>query len=77
MLDQYVWIVVIETLEPLCSLWMLLTAAERIERLECRYRDVGIGRDRWHSWKVNTWALVILFHYSLGILIDCIHFLSW
>uniref|UniRef100_A0A0P5MUZ4 Uncharacterized protein n=1 Tax=Daphnia magna TaxID=35525 RepID=A0A0P5MUZ4_9CRUS len=66
MLDQYVWIVVIETLEPLCSLWMLLTAAERIERLECRYRDVGIGRDRWHSWKVNTWALVILFHYSLG-----------
>ncbi|KAI9552709.1 Major facilitator superfamily domain-containing protein 6-A [Daphnia sinensis] len=66
MLDQYVWIVVIETLEPLCSLWMLLTAAARIERLECRYRDVGIGRDRWHSWKVNTWALVILFHYSIG-----------
>lgn len=66
MLDQYVWIIVIETLEPLCSLWMLLTAAARIEKLECRYRDVSIGRDRWHSWKVNTWALVILFHYSFG-----------
>ncbi len=66
MLDQIVWLVVIEMLEPLCSLWMLLTASERIEQLEGRTRVVGhvvIG-DR--SWKVNAWALIILFHYSFG-----------
>ena len=66
MLDQLVWLVVIETLEPLCSLWMLVTASERIEELECRKRVVGVDGDRWHSWKVNTWALIILFHYTLG-----------
>jgi hypothetical protein len=27
---------------------------------------VGIRADRWRSWKVNSWALIILFHYSFG-----------
>lgn len=66
MVNQVVWLVVIETLEPFCSLWMLLTASARIEQLECRNRDVGVRADRWRSWKVNTWALIILFHYSFG-----------
>jgi hypothetical protein len=66
MVDQVVWLVVIETLEPFCSLWMLLTASARIEQLECRNRGVGIRADRWRSWKVNSWALIILFHYSFG-----------
>ena len=67
MVDQFVWLVVIETLEPLCSLWMLVTASARIEQLECRNRGVGVRADRWRSWKVNTWALIIVFHYSFGI----------
>lgn len=51
---------------------MLLTAAARIEQLEGRRGPVGVvglvvsRGDRWRSWKVNTWALIIVFHYSLG-----------
>lgn len=74
MLDRILWLVAIETIEPLCSLWMLLTASARIEQLENRRRVVGVvgllvGRgDRWRSWKINTWALIIIFHYSFGAL---------
>lgn len=66
MVDQLVWLVVIETLEPLCSLWMLVTASARIEQLECRNRGVGVRAVHRRSWKVNIWALIILFHYSFG-----------
>lgn len=75
MLDRILWLVAIETIEPLCSLWMLLTASARIEQLENRRRVVGVvgllvGRgDRWRSWKINTWALIIIFHYSFGVLL--------
>ena len=70
MLDEVLWLIVIEMLEPLCSLWMLLTAAARIEQLQCRHQDssrVGVVVALDRSWKVSAWALIILCHYSFGI----------
>ena len=42
-----------ETLEPVCSVWMLLTAVRRIVDLQRRAH-------------LNVWALVVVFHYSFG-----------
>jgi len=57
LMSEPVCLVALETLEPLCSSWMLLTAAAKIGQLEPRKQLVR---------KVNIWALIILFHYSFG-----------
>jgi len=60
-----VFLVVIETLEPMCSIWMLLTASGRIQRhLAATDRKRPAVSDR--SLQVNSWALVIIFHYCFG-----------
>ena len=60
-MSEPVCLVALETLEPLCSSWMLLTAAAKIGQLEPRKQLVR---------KVNIWALIILFHYSFGNISD-------
>jgi hypothetical protein len=60
---------------------MLLTAAARIEQLEFHsqmgkqlltleatyFSSPRPSSSLLSSWKINTWALIIVFHYSFGM----------
>ena len=63
LIDHPAYLVAMETLEPLCSIWMLLTASGRIDQ-----HLVKISRKRIadSNFRANTWALIVICHYSFG-----------
>jgi len=63
LVDRPIFLVAIETLEPLCSIWMLVTASAHIQRHLAASSRINSGES---SLAVNSWALIIVFHYSFG-----------
>ena len=63
LVEEPVFLVAIEMLEPVCSTWMLLTASAHIQRHLAASSRINAFEC---SLQANSWALIIIFHYCFG-----------